>query len=236
MLEYIIELISDGKEVFLFGHSFGGLIINKMCEKIQEYIKNEEKTDEKKGFLENYEKKLIVATFGSIYLPNKNTLDSININNYMHIRDIAIRLNHIRIIFDGGVPKHSDLDNNFLCKRIDKGTDKERDIIIFKYNNIDPKKRVIFFNKYNDIGPITEKKINIIKYSKKEMEHHKNYTNLMDWLLVFYTNNLQTIKDKIGKCLFDDYPSLYKFSGGKSRKNKKSRKSKKLNKTRKTRK
>ena len=84
---------------------------------IQNYIINKGTTDEKKRFLNNYKKKLIVATFGSIYLVDKDSLGSINIINYMYINDVSIRMNYHQIEKDGGVPNHADLDKNFICEK-----------------------------------------------------------------------------------------------------------------------
>ena len=239
ILKYIIELISNGNEVFLFGFSLGGLFVNRICEEIQNYIINKEKTDEKKGFLNNYKKKLIVATFGSIYLVDKDSLGSINIINYMYINDVAIRMNYHQIKKDGGVPNHADLNKNFICEK-GKLWNGE---LLFRYNKIDKNELVTFLNyyKYNDT-PATKTGINYtLNDIDEQFRHHRNYkNNLVKILLENYTNDLSKTNRQCVIYNKDTYDQkggirtqntrIQKYSARKSRKSKKSNKTKKTRK------
>ena len=82
LYEIIFDDLQEGRKVCLYGHSFGGLIVNRLCEKLVERIKDLE-------ILGN----LYVATFGSIYISDK--LDGINIKQYMFVNDVALKQNRL---------------------------------------------------------------------------------------------------------------------------------------------
>jgi hypothetical protein len=85
----IIRQICNGKQVFLFGHSYGGLIVNRICEEITKCMKDPEYmkgitgkyTDITKQRLLNNIENLTAASFGSIYIPERSKLGLINILN-----------------------------------------------------------------------------------------------------------------------------------------------------------
>lgn len=63
------------KKVLIFGHSYGGLIANRLAEEL-----NTQNTQN-----------IQIATFGSIYIANPRNVDRINIVNYQSIGDISAR-------------------------------------------------------------------------------------------------------------------------------------------------
>lgn len=82
LYEIIVDDLQEGRKVCLYGHSFGGLIVNRLCEKLVKHLKG-------LGILEN----LYVATFGSIYISDR--LDGINIKQYMFVNDVALKQNRL---------------------------------------------------------------------------------------------------------------------------------------------
>lgn len=78
----IVDDLQKGRKVCLYGHSFGGLIVNRLCEKLVEHLKGS-------NILGN----LYVATFGSIYISDR--LDGINITQYMFVNDVALKQNRL---------------------------------------------------------------------------------------------------------------------------------------------
>jgi hypothetical protein len=74
------------KNVLVFGHSFGGAIVNRVAEI---FNANYSQT---RSVIYN---KLSMVTFGSIYIPDYNNIDKINIINYLSNSDVAIKCNKI---------------------------------------------------------------------------------------------------------------------------------------------
>ena len=85
LYQKIVDDLSNGKKVYLYGHSFGGLIVNRICE----VLMKEAKRDGTSINLNN----LYVSTFGSIYI--SELLDGINIKQYMIINDVALKQNQL---------------------------------------------------------------------------------------------------------------------------------------------
>lgn len=105
ILDHIIRNLNEKYIVYLFGFSFGGAVVNLLYEKlINHYSKNSEK---------NERKKIIIVTYGSIYLSTKknNTNIDIVITNYMDINDLFVS-SRIRIIgflnYNTKVPKYDE--------------------------------------------------------------------------------------------------------------------------------
>lgn len=84
----------DIKTVVIFSHSFGGAMVNKAAE-----ILNDS---------ENINiNKLNIATFGSIYLAPEENIHNLNMFNYLSISDVAIKCNQV-------VPARLDRMNIYL--------------------------------------------------------------------------------------------------------------------------
>lgn len=77
------------KNVVVFGHSYGGAIVNSIAEAFNKMIGGSDEN------LDEIFKRLSMATFGSIYIPNDSSIDKINILNYISISDVAIKCNQI---------------------------------------------------------------------------------------------------------------------------------------------
>lgn len=74
------------KNVLVLGHSFGGAIVNRVAE-----IFNANYSQTRSAIYI----KLSMVTFGSIYIPDYNNIDKINIINYLSNSDVAIKCNKI---------------------------------------------------------------------------------------------------------------------------------------------
>jgi Fe-S cluster biosynthesis and repair protein YggX len=99
----------DIKSVVIFSHSFGGAMVNKAAE-----ILNDS---------ENINK-LNIATFGSIYLAPEENISNLNMFNYLSISDVAIKCNQV-------VPARLDRMNIYLmlnrmvvCQLLKENTSK----------------------------------------------------------------------------------------------------------------
>jgi hypothetical protein len=162
----IIQQLCDGREVFLFGHSFGGLIVNRICEEINKCIINEdvdspETKEKKRNYIDDFNEiykthtsedfssellknrihNLAAASFGSIYLSIRENTSEINLINYMYIGDVAIRCNFNELI---GWNQYFGEMFGFLPKRIPNHDKLDRNFIckdnkiLFRYNSKSP--------------------------------------------------------------------------------------------------
>jgi hypothetical protein len=210
LIIHLVKHICYRNKVFLFGHSFGGLIVNRICEEITKLLKDktymEEKFEKKKlekygtqyttinykNLFFNFQESLIAASFGSIYIPTRESLGLINLFNYMTIEDIAIRCNfdeiygwenYKRKLFGSKkvIPDNKDLDRKYICKNND---------ILFKYNTPDIRDKVVFLNKYQENKPTSIESISCDFNMKKQWMHHEEYNELIKLLLDNLTNNI----------------------------------------------
>ena len=80
--------------VFIFGHSYGGMIVNRLCEELQKLA---DKDEQLKAIMMKH---LHVLTLNSIFITHKNNVKDINIVNMMNFGDVAIRLNRLETWFN----------------------------------------------------------------------------------------------------------------------------------------
>lgn len=81
--ESILENIKYCNKILIFGHSFGGAIVNRVAEELNKITGRNDDL-----------KKIFMATFGSIYIPIDNglyTQSNINIINYLALGDISFK-------------------------------------------------------------------------------------------------------------------------------------------------
>ena len=80
--ELVAKIIVDAKsfdKILIFGTCYGGAIANRIAEELQL----------KKSNLFNNLSKILIATFGSIYIAKNTDISNINILNYLGIGDIS---------------------------------------------------------------------------------------------------------------------------------------------------
>jgi hypothetical protein len=98
--------------VFVFGFSFGGAITNRVAEILNTNYKN---------YPDNYNK-LSMVGFGSIYIPSYESIENINIINYLSNSDVAMKCNKIQPIpFEDmrlrlHSPRYYMRENKIICK------------------------------------------------------------------------------------------------------------------------
>ena len=87
---FVVECINNvkqqldkGMDVLIVGHSYGGAVANRIFEHFTKYP-------------HSMNEKLHIATFGSIYL-SRTTESEIDIRNYMHVHDVALKCNGCKI-------------------------------------------------------------------------------------------------------------------------------------------
>jgi len=87
LLNSVISDINRGKRVFIYGHSFGGAIVNRLATSLQNYALSD------KSFEDKLKTKLLIVAFAGIYVATEYKVDKINIMNIISLGDVAIRLN-----------------------------------------------------------------------------------------------------------------------------------------------
>ena len=83
-------LIRQGHTVHLIGHSYGGAIVACVARRFKEEAQDEE--------THSLKQRLIITTFGSVYVPHTRLTEGMNILHFMNINDIARRCNHLSFV------------------------------------------------------------------------------------------------------------------------------------------
>ena len=81
VLKQIVDDIINNKKVYVYGHSFGGAIVNQIAEELQKLLNDTQQQN------------LFMATYGSIYISPKELVLNINIKNYIHLGDVSVKQN-----------------------------------------------------------------------------------------------------------------------------------------------
>lgn len=208
------EIISDltlkkNKFVFIIGHSYGGAIVNRIAQILN--LSNIEK---------KYLSKLNMFTRGSIFMAPKDTVNKINILNYISISDIAIKCNKIQPIPFENLPVILNYNGKIIC-RLQKQNLESNTIQICLYN--------IETNKPNK--PLCNNKISL-----SSLKEHNRYKYMTHLILLFKNINIYTFpkkqKDNLPYLTYDLLPSNKPIkltkNNLKNKINKSSRKSKKI--------
>lgn len=83
--ELVAKIIVDAKlfdKILIFGTCYGGAIANRIAEELELEL-------QKKSILSKNLSKILIATFGSIYIAKNTDISNINILNYLGIGDIS---------------------------------------------------------------------------------------------------------------------------------------------------
>lgn len=78
----VIRHLNQGYNVIVFGHSYGGSVASRVAEILHD---RQIRTN-----------RLLIVTFGSIYVPNPNRTQGVNIRHVMFDNDVALRCNHLK--------------------------------------------------------------------------------------------------------------------------------------------
>jgi hypothetical protein len=193
------EILSDLKntkynKIFVYAHSFGGAIINRVAQIINLNI------DEDIDI--SYLDKLQIATFGSIFIPPKNTISDINILNYISISDVAIKCNHITPFIFDDLPISLIYNDNIVCKLQPPTTISNS---------------IVQICLYKDNIPLCTGRISILKWSE-----HTSYSLLIGVFLKQQITNAYDFSKIKSFSPYLTYPRGFNFNSSKSSKSSKS--------------
>lgn len=90
LFDEILGKLNSGMYVLVYGHSAGGQIAGLIGVLFSEYISENHIDDNMRSQIQ---RKLQIATFGSIHIPTAIQTDGINIQNYLALGDVALKLN-----------------------------------------------------------------------------------------------------------------------------------------------
>lgn len=175
LTDRIITDLQNNNKVFLLGHSFGGMIVNRTTEQLQ-----------KKIIDDTLFSNLSVATFGSIYFAKKKNITKINIFNYVSISDVATICN--------GLEKKNINELPYILKHA------RNDNICCKVQEEDTSTPIIQICLYRNNEPICKKNTDI-----SDWDEHTSYSDFMSVLLQnrdLYVFNIPMIYTKHNNTFF----------------------------------
>ena len=147
--------------VFVYGHSYGGLIVNRLCQELQLIA------DRDSEFKEILYWRFKAIGLNSIFVSDPHSVRDVNIINYMNIGDVSLRLNR-----QLSVPRISNLNKTNIFLKI-------------KYL-YDTSKKIVWFSNYNNKDEIIEPIIDgtiVQKFAfgtKDEWSRHNNGVNMIN--------------------------------------------------------
>ena len=154
-------------KVIVYGHSYGGAIVNRVAEELNEKDTNG-----------THLSKIFMAAFGSIYITK---LSRVNLLNYVFIGDVSLKLNHL-----------ADTTLNIL----DKDLKDENGKILLKYKKSNENIiRLCEYDHYRDLCTIYKK--GILFGNAQEWTIHNNYNYLMVYLMKNYSNNIEDSNNNV---------------------------------------
>lgn len=234
----ILHDLEIGNKVFVYGFSFGGANVAIIAEELHKMnIKNN--TSREKFNRDNF---LKMVTFGSIYIPKKKNVETIDLHNILIIGDVAMKQNkmkepkkirfHDKIILDTISNDKKEIKQvNCVTTGFYRESEKNIDWLLYPEYTVQNEKRGILFGNdtewtlHNSYTPILRgllhEKSNDINIIIREIGHANNVCDHVDHEninLIF--DNLET---KGKSCSTDDddcsivSEDNYAKSGGKKR-------------------
>lgn len=200
--ELVEKIIQDAKsfdKILIFGTCYGGAIANRIAEELQ--LKSTENTILPKNL-----SKILIATFGSIYIANSDDISSINILNYLGIGDISQKCLGIKfneLITNNGnekiVIKKNNLTETNESNRLNQLTteilydSKQNPVIEYIHNYKNPKiiPLIHCIRTGNKKICISSRKSDTICMCNLII--HYKYAKILYTLLSNQTNNIKTI-------------------------------------------
>lgn len=160
--------------VFIFGHSFGGMIVNRLCEELQKLADRDEQL---KVIIKEH---LCVLALNSIFITHKNNVKDINIVNMMNFGDVAIRLNRLETWFDR---PHRDIMNNTGSIQTD---------LQIKYYH-DKNTDILWYGEIDETGEVisTDTKFSMIGNTDEWKRHNTKTLPILYKFLHYGTNKIK---------------------------------------------
>ena len=171
----IIKDLQNGYFVFVLGHSYGGFIISRIAENLNN-ISN-------KDIL----KKLFMYTFGSIYIP-KIKLSSINIIHFLNKIDISLRLTKT------DYNKCFTSNTVFRCLVLPNIIGERRKVLKFTISKINEQIIFIEIINYDNNNKFNNTKKNLLKTLRKEWKSHNEYDDLIYSIINYHSIRLYLSK------------------------------------------
>ena len=204
LFEFINEIIQQSKEtiVFVFGHSFGGLMINRIAEifiKIYRYVVStqdptiKEVLDAIKEVLDIIFSNVFFAGFGSVYIPSEVREEKIPINimNYTAVGDVSNTctrgVHHKQRVNHKTICSFKEITGLPTVKYLPR---VPTSFTSHDFNMID----LCFMDEHNN--PTCTNHINNIPILRagNEWEIHNSYDRLIHILLINRTNNIEHVR------------------------------------------
>jgi len=159
--------------VYVFGHSYGGLILNRLCEELQIIANNDAE------FKEILKKHFKALGLNSIYLADSHNIPDVNLINYMNIGDVALRLNKFELLFRK--PSMQEFEQKSVVGSI----------MHIKYMYI-PEHKFVWYNDAGMNEPNTTYP-NMIQYfvgNQDEWKRHNSRTNVINMVFTYTGENI----------------------------------------------
>lgn len=164
---HILSHAIEYDKVIVYGHSYGGAIVNRIAEEINDKDTNG-----------TYLSKIFMTAFGSIYITKPSR---VNLLNYVFIGDVALKLNHL-----------ADTTLDILDKEL---KDKDGKILLKYKKSNENIIRLCDYDHYRDLCTIHKK--GILFGNKEEWTIHNKYHYLMFYLIRNYSNNIEDSNNNI---------------------------------------
>lgn len=157
---------NEYENILICGFSYGGLIANRIAEELN-------------STYNAIFSKIFISTFGSIYISPPDSINQMNIINYISIGDVAEKCNHIEM------KKYVELKN------IIRDTKTE----MLRWNTNSTNKNVIDMCITTTSNPLCEKgeitTMGKVFGTKEQWTIHTNYDKLVELLLLNQTNDIR---------------------------------------------
>ena len=215
LLQEMIDLLQDGNEIYAYGISFGGAILNRLAEEMNK-VQIESKMMNR----------LHIATFGSIYISLQENVKKINIMNYIALGDVAIKCNRLVVpsVWNPITPLVKIMNRKFIEVKNDDNI--YNFIYLEYYNDPDPLQQtpekqhfyrktlsnitwLNLFENNDKEKPIYNNKIKpgLLIGNKQEWNIHNSYLHFIYYLMNRQTNTITNREyddwNKVGKIIKD---------------------------------
>jgi hypothetical protein len=164
---HILTHAIEYDKVIVYGHSYGGAIVNRIAEELNDKDTNG-----------TYLSKIFMSAFGSIYITQPSR---VNLLNYVFIGDVALKLNHL-----------ADITLDILDKDL---KDKDGKILLKYKKSNENIIRLCDYDHYRNLCTIHKK--GILFGNREEWAIHNRYNYLMFYLIGNYSNNIEDSNNNI---------------------------------------
>ena len=181
IIDFVNKIVQDSQNyenILLYGHSYGGALLNRLSEKLNKLVNEENKS--------NFSK-IKIATFDSIYVANFDRINKINIKNYMAVNEVSLISNKLKSFkFSEFEDKNYKYNEYKLRGYYKKQINNNKEIYWFCMEKSDGE-----FSCKQDTKPY----MGAIS-SENWIYHNRNYFNILFHLMKKRTNELEGYYDE----------------------------------------